>query len=160
MESGRAAEIVEQATTMVFGTMLGTELRAEPFFEDPTPFHESAVTALIGFAGAMSGYVALHCPSCEQARDFTARLLGVDSAEIESLDDVSDAVGEVVNMIAGKVKTALAGSEGPVEIALPTVIMTPKSDVRVKADTCVVVPFEDDRGEQFHVELVIERRSR
>ena len=54
-------------------------------------------------------------------------------------------------MVAGSLKTQLKGA---VEIALPTVVMTPKADMRVKGSTGVLVPFEDPSG-TFHVELIV-----
>ncbi len=156
MEPGRAANLIESATRQVFATMLDTELGTEPFFEDPNPLFEAEVVGFIGFAGAIRGYVSLQC-TLAQASAFTARLLGMEPEEIESFDDLSDAVGELVNMIIGTVKTAL-GSDDPIEIALPTVVMTPKSDIRVKASLGVVVPFTDPAG-SFHVEFVLEEMS-
>jgi CheY-specific phosphatase CheX len=113
---------------------------------------QSEVTGLIGFAGAMGGYVSIHC-SHSQAAEFTARLLGADPDEQRSTDEVRDAIGELINIIAGTVKREL-GSEDPIEIALPTVVMGAKPDMRVRAQTGVVVPFEDPSG-IFHVELVM-----
>ena len=88
-----------------------------------------------------------------QATDFTARLVGVDVEEITSEDEIRDAVGEITNMLAGNVKTALA-TMGVVEIALPTVVMTPKAELRVRGARGVAVPFDDYTG-VFHVEVVL-----
>ena len=147
-----ASGIIANATAEVFSTMLGTELTPGDAFKDSEPFFESEVTALIGLAGNVAGYISFHCDK-PQALTFTARLLGVEPEEIEGLDDVRDAVGEIINMIAGSVKSAMSQSV-TVEIALPTVIMTPKPDMRVKGCDGVVVPFEDPSG-LFHVELVV-----
>lgn len=151
MESRQAAEVIRSATQGVFETMLGTELTSGEPFEDPEPFYASEVTALIGLAGEVAGYVSIHCTG-KQAAAFTARLLGMEAEEVLSQDEVRDAVGELVNMIAGSVKTGLS-SHGKVEIALPTVVMTPKPDMRVKDCCGLAVPFEDESG-VFYVELV------
>ena len=153
MQVDRTARLIQRATVEVFSTMLGTELTPQPVFCDPTPLQQSEVTGLMGFAGAVGGYVSIHCTR-EQAREFTARLLGMDAAEVDSIDDVRDAVGELVNIIAGSLKREL-GSSGPIELAMPTVVMSPKPDIRVRARLGVVVPFEDPSG-TFHVELVLE----
>ncbi len=152
MRVERAANLIERATTEVFTTMLGTELGVHPAFCDPEPLQQSEVTGLIGFAGAMSGYASIHC-SRSQANEFTSRLLGADPDEQHSTDEVRDAIGELINIIAGTVKREL-GSEEPIEIALPTVVMGGKPDMRVRAETGVVVPFEDPSG-IFHLELVM-----
>ena len=41
-----------------------------------------------------------------------------------------------------------------VEIALPTVVMTPKADLRVRGARGVAVPFEDYTG-VFHVDVIL-----
>ena len=153
MRSERAAKLIEKANLEVFTMMLGTDLGVQPVFRDPQPFQQSEVTGLIGFAGAMGGYVSIHC-SHSQAAEFTARLLGADADEALTVDDIRDAIGEIINIVAGTVKREL-GSEDPIEIALPTVVMSAKPDMRVRAQTGVVVPFEDPSG-VFHVELVME----
>lgn len=154
MDVDQIAEIVTSSTCEIFSAMLGTELTVGSPYEDPHPFGSSTeVTAFIGLAGGLAGYVSLHC-ELAQAREFTARLLGSTSDDSISTDEICDAVGELVNMIAGGVKTALSG-EHPVEITLPTVVMTPKPDMRVKSGKGVVVPFEDPSG-SFLVELTLE----
>jgi len=152
MDARKLAEIIRNATHSVFSTMLGTELAAQSPFEDPQPFQQSEVTGFIGMAGEFAGYVSIHVTRA-QATDFTARLVGVDVEEITSEDEIRDAVGEITNMLAGNVKTALAAM-GVVEIALPTVVMTPKAELRVRGAHGVAVPFEDYTG-VFHVEVVL-----
>jgi chemotaxis protein CheX len=146
------AEIIRSSTQMVFSTMLGTELSALDALDDPSPFMQSEVIGFIGMAGDFAGYVSIHV-SRRQATDFTARLIGVDVAEVTSEDEIRDAVGEITNMIAGSMKTALSPL-GLVEIALPTVVMTPKADLRVRGARGVAVPFEDYTG-VFHVDVIL-----
>ena len=152
MDPRKIEEIIRHATHSVFSTMLGTELTPQPAFEDPQPFTQSEVTGFIGMAGEFAGYVSVHVTRA-QATDFTARLVGVDVEEITSEDEIRDAVGEITNMLAGNVKTALSAM-GLVEIALPTVVMTPKAELRVRGARGVAVPFEDYTG-VFHVEVVL-----
>ena len=146
------AEIIRTSTHNVFSTMLGTELSPLAALDDPKPFQQSEVIGFIGMAGDFAGYVSIHV-SRQQATDFTARLIGVDIEEITSEDEIRDAVGEITNMLAGNVKTALSAL-GLVEIALPTVVMTPKAELRVSGARGVAVPFEDYTG-VFHVEVVL-----
>jgi len=156
VEAKQAAGLVRDAVTAVFATMLGSELRAGDPVDDPEPFLPAEVVSLIGLTGAVTGYLSLQCTR-EHARDLTARFLGADGHDVESLDDIRDAVGELVNMIAGKVKTAMACEE-PVEIGLPTVVTTPKTDIKVRDTFGVAVPFEDHFGE-FFVEFVLSQES-
>ena len=152
MAPDELAEIIRNSTHSVFSTMLGTELSPLEALDDPNPFMPSEVIGFIGLAGDFAGYVSIHVTR-QQATDFTARLIGVDIAEVTSEDEIRDAVGEITNMLAGSVKTALS-TLGLVEVALPTVVMTPKADLRVRGARGVAVPFEDYTG-VFHVEVIL-----
>jgi len=155
MDVERAAELLESAVESVFLTMLGSEVESSGFAENPSPFLPAEVLSLIGLTGAVRGYVAIGCTR-EHARDITARLLGAEGHEIESLDDMRDAMGELANMLAGSVKAGLDSAE-PVELTLPTVIMS-KSDVRVRATLSVASRFRDQVGE-LTVEFVLSEDS-
>ena len=150
MDRARAAELVRHAVVEVFSTMLGSELEVGEPIGDPGPLMPAEVVSLVGLTGAVTGALSLQCGR-EHARDLTARFLGADGREIESLDDVRDAVGELVNMIGGSLKTAIGSSE-PIELSLPTVVTTVKSDIKTPASFAVAVPFRDHYGE-FIVEF-------
>lgn len=152
MQTQQLARILEAATADVFGTMLASDLHVDPCFENPEPLLPAEVTGVIRFAGAFRGCVALHAAR-EQCRDFTARLLGADLDSIRTDDELRDAVGEIANMIAGKVKRELVGL-GQVDIGLPSVSLAPASAARAQEGRGVVVPLSDYTG-KFHVELVV-----
>ncbi len=147
MNSERAAELIRDTVVEVFSTMLGSTLEIGDPIDDRDPLMSAEVVSMVGLSGAVSGSLALQCGR-EHARDLTARFLGADGQEIGSLDDVRDAVGELVNMIGGNLKTAI-GSQGPIELSLPTVVTTPKTDIKVQASFGVAVPFRDHYGEFF-----------
>ena len=150
MDRARVAELVRHAVVEVFSTMLGSELEVGEPIGDPDPLMSAEVVSLVGLTGAVTGALSLQCGR-EHARDLTARFLGADGQEIESLDEVRDAVGELVNMIGGSLKTAI-GSPEAIELSLPTVVTTPKSDIKIPASFAVAVPFRDHYGE-FIVEF-------
>ncbi len=152
MDATRAAELIRTSVVEVFATMLGSELQVGEPIEDADPLLPAEVVSLLGLTGAFTGALALQCGR-EHARDLTARFLGADGHEIESLDEIRDAVGELVNMIGGKFKTAI-GSEEPIEITLPTVMTTPGAELKIAASYAVAVPFKDHFGE-FLVEFVL-----
>ncbi len=130
--------------------MLGSELEVGEPVGDPDSLMPAEVVSLVGLSGAISGALSLQCGR-EHARDLTARFLGADGREIESLDDLRDAVGELVNMIGGSLKTAI-GSPEAIELSLPTVVTTHRSDIQSPAGFAVAVPFRDHYGE-FVVEF-------
>ena len=107
---------------------------------------------MIGLAGSFQGVVSLHC-TLDQARSYTARMLGSAPEEVTDRDEICDALGEVVNMIAGSIKTTLSDRNN-IALALPTVIIAEKPDNHAKGSVGFVVPFEDSAG-LFHMELVV-----
>jgi len=153
MDASEVAEIMDNAVGTVFSTMLGTELAVARWEESAEPTRDAEVIALIGMGGEMRGSVSLQCEK-SMACAFTARLLGMDASEVESDEDLRDGLGEVVNMIAGSLKTALL-EHGSIEIAIPIVVLTPKCDIRIKAKFGVSVTFTDTLGE-FVVDFVLE----
>ena len=157
MDTSELGDLVRSATCDVFSTMLSLPLEASAPFTNPRPLSLSDVTALIGIAGDRQGFVSIHCTHA-QAREFTARLLGMGSDEVTDAEAILDAMGELVNMIAGNVKTGYAAS-GTLAISLPTVVMTPKSEVRVKAGASTVVEF-DGCAAAFCVEVMLTEPAR
>jgi len=155
METARLeelAELIRKATCDVFETMLDLELSGRSPYVNQTPIGQSEVLAFLGFGGDRQGFVAIHCTR-ERAQDFTARLLGTERDEVEDEDSILDATGELINMIGGNVKTEFS-SQGTIQISLPTVVMTPKSQVRVKTVESAVLEFDSALGD-FCVELML-----
>ena len=156
MNLDRGAEVLSKATRHVFSTMLGSEPNPREAYEAHGMLPQSDVTGMIGLAGEAAASLSLHC-STEQARTFAARLLGMEPDCEVCEEDVRDAIGEVVNMIAGDIKTALA-SEHQLNLALPSVLIGEKCEVQVKSPAIFVVPFDDPAG-SFAMAFVLEGDS-
>ena len=75
------------------------------------------VTAFVQITGAWTGAVLVSC-STELAGTVTAAMLAMTVEEITQ-EDISDAIGEVANMVGGTVKSLMPE---PAELSLPTVI--------------------------------------
>jgi chemotaxis protein CheX len=105
------------STLSVFATMLRCKLeRGTPYVKNGAqPQHE--VSGVIGLSGKAQGTVVLGL-SREAAISATEVLLQERPAEING--DVTDAVGELVNMIAGSAKAELEHLN--MSVGLPTVI--------------------------------------
>ena len=106
------ARIVED----VFSTMLGMGAVLSAAADAP----EECLTASVQFVGEWRGVVLLTC-GAQLARRFTARLMQASSGagEAASKDDISDTLGEVVNMIGGNLKSVLPVG---VVLSIPSVI--------------------------------------
>lgn len=76
------------------------------------------ITALVGFEGVYSGLVVLHCPE-QLAQRTAAGLLGTPGKV--AVQDVHDAMGEVVNILGGDMKLYLDSGGRRVQLSTPSV---------------------------------------
>lgn len=95
-------------------------LHCTPEVEDsPEPMPDTAdVTASIGLAGAWDGLVVLRC-GLSAAGEVAGAMLDVEPAAANA-DDRIDALGELVNILAGNVKSLLPK---PSHLSLPQVVL-------------------------------------
>jgi len=107
----------------VFETMLRYEIHES---SDDYNARTNVVTSAIFLAGAWKGAVIVEC-SEDQARLFTGRLMGIPKpAHMD--DDTRDAMGEVVNMIGGNLKSVLPPG---VSLSIPSVLEGPDYAYRI-----------------------------
>lgn len=139
-----------EATQEVFETMLMLEVTPEPPLSVQVSNFTDSVSGMVGLAGNCKGMLAVHA-SDDVAMAITERFLGlaVDSVD----DDVTDAFGELANMLAGNIKMVLDESGREITLSVPSYVFGPDYHVECIADAeWVVIPFESDAGE-FLVEL-------
>jgi chemotaxis protein CheX len=134
---------LDRAVNDVFLTMLN--IQPVPLLpEDSNP--GMGVSAIIGFGGKVSGFLALHMTP-QDACTLAAGMLGMDFSELDEV--VSDAIGEIANMLAGSIKKYASQHEELFKISLPTVISgdsysthVPKCSeqrtLRVQAGSCLL----------------------
>ena len=94
--------ILELATVEVFEIMLGCRVKPAPKGEQ-SPTVE--FTAMVGLAGALCGVLTFSCAR-KTARELAKCMLGPEIADSE--EQVSDALGEICNMIAGNFESGSA----------------------------------------------------
>jgi chemotaxis protein CheX len=107
--------LLEMATREVFELMLGCQLTVNSTAEQPTP----EVTAMVGLAGMLCGVLSVRCNG-KAAALMTSKMLGVELDKVGA--EVSDALGEVCNMVAGNFKNKIAGLAEGCMLSPPTVI--------------------------------------
>jgi len=107
--------LLETATREVFELMLGCQLTL------PSDHQEAGneVTAMVGLAGQLCGVLSVRCGG-KAAALMTSKMLGVDLDKVGP--DVSDALGEVCNMVAGNFKNKIAGLAEGCLLSPPTVV--------------------------------------
>ena len=104
----------------VFNEFLGEELEAKlPYFVKKDEISEWDISAIIGFSGEARGAVVLSMKN-DLATKLTEILIA-GKLDTYTDDDVTDAVGEIVNIIAGNVKYDLEESFSLL-ISLPTLV--------------------------------------
>ena len=138
----------------VFSTMLQLPVEVgEPTIKTGDE-HPYDVSGIIGMSGEVVGSVVLSFP-----RDTAERIVAIFTGEQMSIDsdDFPDAIGELVNMVAGGAKGMFGGHE--VNISCPSVIVGKDHAVsRLKGVPCVLIPCSTDCGEVV-IEIAIQDRK-
>lgn len=138
----------------VFTTMVGVEnLLQLPLLVDPKTHFSDCITAMVGFAGLYNGLVSLHVPQ-KLALSFTSSMIGMDVAELN--EDVSDALGEIANMIAGSFKHHLSRDGHEVRLSTPSVISGKEYVVSSGSLANTLTLLFDSNNEWFIISIVVE----
>jgi chemotaxis protein CheX len=111
-----------KSTLHTFSEFVGMELTAgNPHFTGLSVDYQSDISAVIGLSGTVRGAVVIAMKQ-NFAIKITDQLSGTKHTEIDA--DVVDAIGEIVNIVAGNIKQYVEGGE-QIVISLPTVIKGP-----------------------------------
>lgn len=135
----------------VFATMLKLEVKiGDPRIKaDPSPSFD--VSGIIGMSGDVVGSVVVSLPqdvAAATASRFLNTTITADSP------DLSDAIGEIVNMITGNAKAMFGGSRRAA-ISCPSVVVGKNHSIALNKDIpTVVIPCSTDCGE-FTIEVSI-----
>jgi len=143
-------ENIVDATNEIFETMIMMDITPrDPLNESVTEF-KGSVSGVIGLAGSCKGMLAIHLPD-SVAMAITGNFLGMEVTEVD--DDVTDAIGELANMLAGNIKMVLDSGGNSVTLSIPSCIHGDEYSMDCVSDAdWVVVPFDSASG-QFLVEL-------
>ncbi len=121
-----------------FDTMLGCKLTPREPFVKPAFQPEHEVSGVIGLSGKAKGAVILSLCH-EAALSASEALLGQRPTEIDH--DVTDAVGELTNIIAGGAKAKL--EHLALSVSLPTVFVGPGHAMEFPHKVApVCIPFD------------------
>ena len=139
----------------VFKDFVGMELEVRvPFFLERDKQTDWDISGIIGFTGEARGAVVISMKQ-PMAVKLTAVLTGSEHTTVD--DDVVDAVGELINIIAGNVKQELEDAFRLV-ISLPTIIrgkehtlVWPDNKARV-----ICIPFAISDVDSFTLSIALE----
>jgi chemotaxis protein CheX len=113
-------ELTREAVKEVFQSMLSMEVNPEA----PTPLRQDTggqIIGSVGFIGEATGIVYLYA-NVSFAKVLTSRMLGISVAEVDADDMVTDAVGEISNMVVGYVKSRLCDRGMHCTLTIPSVV--------------------------------------
>jgi len=139
----------------VFRDFIGTELEAErPHFIDKNDTHEWDISAIIGLTGEARGAVVISMQK-NLAGKLTGILTGSEHTDMD--DEVIDAIGEIINIIAGNAKRGLEESFRLV-ISLPTIVTGTNHNIQWPNDNAriICIPFKIFENESFCLSVAIE----
>ena len=120
--------VLELAIEEVFEIMVGTRVKPMAKTETPPP---GGYTAMVGIAGGLCGVLTVACDK-KTAGEIAKCMLGPEIADSE--EQVSDALGEICNMIAGNFKNKLSSADRSCMLSVPTVIKGEEYSFRSLAD--------------------------
>ena len=113
-------ELAREAIPIIFRELLSMEIQVEepiPLPDDPG----GQIIGSVGFTGDATGMIYLYA-SMTFARQITSVMLGIATEEVDSDEMVADAIGELSNMVVGRVKSRLCDSGHPCTLTIPSVV--------------------------------------
>jgi len=139
----------------VFKEFVGAELKSgRPYFDEKEKVNDWDISAVIGLTGEARGAVVISMKT-DLALRITGMLTGTKHTAID--DEVVDAVGEIVNIIAGNVKKELEAAFRLV-ISLPTIVQGKGHQVKwpTAQARIICIPFNVFEGDLFCLSVAIE----
>lgn len=137
---------IQSALGEVFGTMIPLDYSVLERSSFTTPEGGYNVSGMIGISGRYQGMLTLHCPK-PVAQSIAMALLMLEPDEPVADEDTRDAIGELVNMLAGGFKTRLADAGMDVNISVPTTIAGRAYSIDCfQGANCVSIPFRLEAG--------------
>ena len=125
-----AIQEMDGTVAEVFGMMLGMDATAVTACQIPDG--KDVISAIVGFAGVMTGccILQMHSPT---ALKVTSAMMGSEVTEVDG--SVKDAIGELCNMVAGGWKNKLPGVAAECLLSVPTVVSGEQYEVHYSPNT-------------------------
>ena len=109
--------LLREAVKEVFSMMVGAEISVPGQAGTPVV---TEVTGMVGLAGELCGVLSVRCSkSC--ASKIASKMLNVPVTD--AVSHMSDAVGEICNMVAGNFKAKINGLQDKCMLSVPTIII-------------------------------------
>lgn len=142
------------ATVNVVSTMAMLQPTAGKPFLKKDKTASGDISGIIGLTGDMKGAIVLSF-STGAACKIVGSMLGEEYTELDA--DISDAVGELTNMVSGDARRRLAGLGHNFEAGLPTIVKGVGHQIEsMTKGPVIAIPF-DVEGDKFVVEASFEK---
>jgi chemotaxis protein CheX len=138
-----------------FKNFVGTELsEGRPYFLENSAVSEEDISAIIGLSGEARGAVVIGMKNALAIR-LTGMLTGKTHSSVD--DEVVDAIGEIVNIIAGNAKKGLEESFRLI-ISLPSIVKGRGHQIKWPSNQAriICIPFTIFETESFTLSVAIE----
>jgi flagellar motor switch protein FliN len=119
IQSFNVKEKINDSVLEVFDTMLSMELEFQEKVAQQYMFG-SRFLGSINLVGKVMGIVTIQV-SEELSRIMTGEMMGIEWWEIQSNDEIKDVIGEVLNMIAGGLKSSLCDAGQTCSLSTPAI---------------------------------------
>ena len=144
-----------EVTIDTFKNFIGIDASPKnPHYLEPDKEYDWDISSVIGLSGPIRGAVIISMKA-ELAMKLTDSIVGTKHTEIDA--DVTDVVGEVVNIIAGNIKPKVPNGD-KIVISIPTVIKGKKiSFVWPSKQTRILcIPHKVYNNDFFHLLVAID----
>ena len=141
------------ATQTCFTTMMSTDVHPGTPSLKTHPYPSYDISGVIGLSGDAQGSISLSFPK-DDAENFVKLMLS--NPPMLNEEELSDGIGEIVNIIAGNAKQHLTNFN--LSISLPNVIIGKKHILAGQSGSpTIVVPFSGEQG-KFAMEVSLKTR--
>ncbi|MEE8432155.1 MAG: chemotaxis protein CheX [Candidatus Desulfatibia sp.] len=142
------------ATLNVIETMAFVKAKAEKPYLKKDNVAQGDVSGIVGITGAVRGTVSITFDEVSILK-IVSNMFGEEMKEINH--EISDAVGELTNMISGQARQEIEKTGKILQGAIPTVV-TGKNHklISMTKGPKIAIPFKTDTG-RFTVEVCLEK---
>ena len=133
-----------QATSEIITELTGTKPQPGEVSVIDALTTSLGIVTLVGITGDLEGRVILDMDN-STAQKYSETLLQ-DNVDINDVELIGSAIGEIINMIAGRALTALTEMGYHLRITPPTTITGDNLNITDKSGKMLVIPFETKLG--------------
>ncbi len=141
------------ATRNVFSSMCRVEIARKKIFVKDDYKMLGDISGVMGLTGTATGSVVISMSS-ELARLVVGNMLSEEPAA-ELTQDVQDATGELINMIAGQAKASLVKTKYHFTISIPKVVIGPGHEIDHRPGTPNIVVVFEGAGHDFSLQVCL-----